>query len=164
LFNDVDPSNGSDIWELSLFSKEARPIVKTRFSEGDAKFSPDGHWIAYGSDESGQTEVYVQAYPGPGVKRRVSLEGGASPFWSHSGRELFYQTATAMFSVPILDAHDLRMGTPLRLFVKTRRTAGGGAPSADDQRFLTLEKADASSQLNLVQNWFEDLKARVPTK
>ena len=167
LFNDIDPSNGSDIWELSLSDKKTRPVVRTRFTESGAAFSPDGHWIAYRSNESGQSEVYVQAYPGPGLKRRVSLQGGDTPVWSHNGHELFYQTATALFAVPIsVDAHDLRAGTPQRLFVKTRGAAGGRYTSADDQRFLMIEKAETnqSSQLNLVQNWFEELKRLCPPK
>jgi Tol biopolymer transport system component len=166
LFLEIDPSTGLDIWELSLTSKEVRPFIRTRFNEYSAAFSPDGHWIAIESDESGQREVYVQAYPGTGVKRQVSLEGGQSPFWSHTGRELFYQTPAAMFAVPILDAHELRVGTPVRLFTRTEGEEWTTSTSADDQRFLMLKKADGNqaSQLNLVQNWFEDLKARVPAK
>jgi dipeptidyl aminopeptidase/acylaminoacyl peptidase len=165
LFNDVDPSTGTNIWELSLSDRKSRPVVNTRFDEHSATFSPDGHWIAYTSNESGQGEVYVQAYPGPGAKQRVSLEGGFTPAWSHTGRELFYQTDTATFAVPMADTPGLRAGTPRRLFEKTRETTGGPL-SADDQRFLMTEKAEAnqSSQLNLVQNWFEDLKARVPIR
>jgi eukaryotic-like serine/threonine-protein kinase len=166
LFVEIDPSTGADIWEHSLSRKESQPLLKTRFNESGAVFSPDGHWIAYASDESGQMEVYVQAHPLTGVKRQVSLEGGSQPFWSHTGTELFYRTATAMFSVPVLDAHDLRVGTPVRLFAHTEREEWTKSASADDQRFLMLEKAEAnqSSQLNLVQNWFQDLQARVPAK
>jgi len=166
LFNDVDPSTKSDIWELSLSRKTSRPVIRTPFVEAGAVFSPDGHWIAYQSDESGQSEVYVQAYPGVGQKRRVSLDGGRLPFWGHTGRELFYQTATAMFAVPIENAREMRFGTAQRLFLKTKGTQAGRYTSLDDQRFLMIEKAETnqSSQLNVVQNWLEELKARVPTK
>ena len=85
LFVEIDPSTGADIWELSLSRKESRPLLKTRFDESGAVFSPDGHWIAYESDESGQLEVYVQAYPVTGVKRQVSLEGGESPILEPHG-------------------------------------------------------------------------------
>ena len=165
LFNGGGPGNGG-IWELSLSRKESRPFTKTGFGEYAGVFSSDGHWVAYQSDESGQLEVYVQAYPGPGAKRRVSLQGGGSPVWSHSGRELFYQTASAVFSVPVLDAHDLRMGTPQRLFGYAVDGQPRMAVSPDDQRFLMLDPAgtNQSSQINVVQNWFEDLKARVPIK
>ena len=87
--------------------------------------------------------------------------------WSHSGRELFYQTGTAMYSVHVDDAAELRFGTPQRLFLKKIGTGLSRAfVSADDRRFLMLEPANLaqSSEVNLVQNWFEDLKARVPIK
>jgi Tol biopolymer transport system component len=166
LFDDVDPVTKADIWELSLSSKETRPILKTPFNEGAAVFSPDGHWIAYQSDESGGQEVYVQAYPGPGAKRRVSVEGGSGPSWSHTGRELFYQTPTAMFAVPILDVQDLRVGPPRLLFAKVRGEGIARAdPSLDDQRFLMMERRPGeSAPLNIVQNWFEELKAKVLAK
>jgi len=163
LFNDLDPSTKMDVWEFSLSRNVARPVLRTRFEERNAVFSPDGHWIAYESDESGQIEVYVQPYPGPGAKWRVSPDGGWLPFWSHSGRELFYQTSTALFAVPITAGPDLGVGTPLRLFASEGNRA---SISVDDQRFLMAEKAEAtrSAQLNLVQRWFDDLKARMPTK
>ena len=161
LFNDVDPVTKTDIWELSLSTKTSRPLIKTPFREGDATFSPDGRWIAYDSDESGQSEVYLQSYPSSGGKRRVSLDGGSMPFWSHSGRELFYSTATATFAVALFGARDPRVGAARRLF-----EGQAWDVSKDDQRFLMLEKAavNQSSQLNLVENWFEELKARVPAK
>ena len=164
LFHDIDPADGRDIWEFSTASGKARPVLKTPSNEMYATFSPDGHWIAYASDESGSFEIYARAYPGPAVKRRISPAGGSRPFWSHSGRELFYQTATAVFSVPILDARDLRMGAPVRLFAHSGERL---AVSADDQRFLTVENADDSrstSQVNVVLNWFQDLKSRMATK
>jgi len=104
----------------------------------------------------------VQAYPGPGIRKQVSVDGGDSPFWSHTGHELFYQTATAIFSVPILNADDLRVGTPVRLFSHVRISGNRPSISADDQRFLLLERAaSVPSQLHLIQGWFEELKARV---
>jgi Tol biopolymer transport system component len=79
LFEDLDPVTGRDIWELSISRKESKPLVKTPFAEGNPVFSPRGHWIAYQqSDEPGRAEVYVQAYPGPGAKRRVSSDGGTN--------------------------------------------------------------------------------------
>ena len=83
------------------------------------------------------------------------------PFWSHSGRELFYSTATATFAVALFGARDPRVGAARRLF-----EGQAWDVSKDDQRFLMLEKAavNQSSQLNLVENWFEELKARVPAK
>ena len=164
LFHEIDPASQADIWEFSMASGKARPVLQTPSSEGSARFSPDGRWIAYDSNETGPFEIYVRAYPGPAVKRRISPEGGVSPFWSHTGEELFYQTATAVFSMPVLDPRDLRLGAPVRLFA---HSGGRLAISADDQRFLTLEKTDASmstSQVNVVLNWFQDLKIRMAQK
>jgi len=135
--------------------------------EQGATISPDGRAVAYLSNESGKTEVYAQTYPGPGVKRRVSVDGGSGPAWSHTGHELFYQTATGMFSVPILDTRDLRIGAPVRLFPLGQTSSWRTQVSGDDQRFLMLERAEASpamSRINIVQNWVEELKHLVPTK
>jgi Tol biopolymer transport system component len=162
-FEESDPSTGRDLWELSLSRKEARPLVKTRSEERFGALSSDQRWFAYQSNDTGRPEVYVQAYPGPGVKRRVSSDGGTSPFWSRTGRELFYSTATAMLSVQILDGEDLRLGPTVRLFTLTALDAPARATSADDQRFLTVQ-AHPSSQLNLVENWFDELRRLVPMR
>ena len=62
-----------------------------RFNEGGPVFSPDGHWLAYISDESGRPEIYVKPYPGPGGKWLISTEGGTEPAWNRNGRELFFR-------------------------------------------------------------------------
>jgi Tol biopolymer transport system component len=161
LIDDLDPETGRDIWELSVSRKESKPLIKTPFIEGGPEFSPRGHWIAYQqSDESGRAEVYVQAYPGPGAKRRVS-EGGANPFWSRTGRDLFYRTPTALFSVSIPDGDDLRPGPPVRVLALTPFVEAVVAGSPDDQRFLMVQ-ARPSSQLNLVENFFDELKRLAP--
>ena len=120
--------------------------------------------MAYQSDESGHSEVYVRAYPGLGRKVQISAAGGYSPRWNRNGRELFYQTSSAIMAVAILDPQNLRVGAPVRLFPY----AGGPYDvSPDGQRFLTMEQgatARSLSPLHLVQNWFEELKVRVPTK
>jgi Tol biopolymer transport system component len=168
LFNDNHPNAREDIGEYSVSRKESRSLVKASlFDEGDAMFSPDGRWVAYMSDESGQKEVYVRPYGRPGGKQQVSTDGGSVPVWGHTGRELFYQTTTALFAVPILDASELRFGPPQRLFATSATTRVVPAyTSADDQRFLMLEMAEPhqASQLNVVQNWFEELKAKVPIR
>jgi serine/threonine-protein kinase len=69
---------------------EPRHFSPSTFSREGAEFSPDGRWLAYSSNESGANEVYVQAFPGPGEKRRISSNGGTNPAWSPSGRELFF--------------------------------------------------------------------------
>jgi Tol biopolymer transport system component len=93
LFNDQDPQTGSrDISQLEVDPRPgvSRPFAKTSFNELEAVFAPDGRWVAYQSDETGQWEVYVQAYPGPGARRQVSTDGGMGPAWNPRGGELFY--------------------------------------------------------------------------
>ena len=167
LLNDIDPSTDLDILELSVDRKQTRAFMRTRFRELEAVFSPDGHWVAYQSDESGQFEVYVQPYPGPGAKTQISVDGGMAPFWNHNERELFYQTATGMMAVPVLDVQTLRVGVPVRLFAYSKTGAPGREydVSPDGQRFLMIEKAEGGrvpSQLNLVLNWTEELQKIVP--
>jgi serine/threonine protein kinase len=157
-------TSGYNIWQLSVGRKETRPLVKTRTGEAYAVFSPDGRWVAYESDESGRGEVYVQAYPWPGLKMQISVAGGTEPRWNRNGRELFYQTATAIMAVPVLDGQNLRPGSPVRLFASDGRR--GYDVSPDGHRFLIIEKAEAGSspsRLKLVLNWFEELKRLVPT-
>lgn len=75
-FHEVNPTTGTDIWVLHLDDHTAHPFLRTMFNEADPRFSPDGRWIAYLSDESGRNEVYVQPYPGPGGKWQLSTDGG----------------------------------------------------------------------------------------
>jgi dipeptidyl aminopeptidase/acylaminoacyl peptidase len=95
------PETGSDVWTLSLDTGEKKRLLGTRFNEQAAVFSPDGRQIAYVSDETGQSEVYVQAFPGPGpvAKRQVSVGGGWAPVWSRTPGEFFYQKGATLMHV-----------------------------------------------------------------
>jgi eukaryotic-like serine/threonine-protein kinase len=86
-----DPKTGTDIWVLPLFGdRKPFPYLQTQFNEHHAKVSPDGHWLAYVSDETKRDEVYVQTFPTPGGKWQVSTNGGGLPVWSKDGKELFF--------------------------------------------------------------------------
>jgi Tol biopolymer transport system component len=74
-----------DIWVLRISDRKAEPFLRTPFNEGAPRFSPDGHWLAYVSDESGRYEPYVQPYPGPGAKYPISTDGGTEPVWNPMG-------------------------------------------------------------------------------
>src|SRR5215831_19310524 len=96
-FVEIDPATGADIWTLSVESgatglRAGKPEVflKPPFHERAGKFSPDGRWLAYFSNESGDYRVYVEAFPDKGVKRQVSPDGTSSPAWSRNGKHLFY--------------------------------------------------------------------------
>ena len=81
-FVEINPTTGYDIWVLRLSDRKAQPFLRTPFNEAAPRFSPDGRWLAYISDESGRFEIYVQPYPGPGGKWQISTEGGTEPVWN----------------------------------------------------------------------------------
>jgi len=160
-----------DIWVLRLSDRKAQPFLGTPFNEGGARFSPDGRWLAYVSDESGRPEIYVQPYPGPGGKWQVSTEGGTEPAWNRNGRELFYRSGARMMAVETTTQPSFSAGKPRMLFegeyLTTLLPALGSDydVSADGQRFLMvkeIERAQSTAQINVVLNWFEELKRRVP--
>ena len=106
LFNRRDPKRGLDIWALPMDGKgKPFPLVQTAFDEQSAQFSPDAHWIAYQSNESGRTEIYVLPFPGPGNSRQVSSAGGTQVRWGRDGKELFYLTLNGrLMTVPFRSA------------------------------------------------------------
>jgi eukaryotic-like serine/threonine-protein kinase len=179
LFVEQNLESGTDIMVLPASGdRRPRPVVQTRFSEAYPDLSPDGHWLAYASNESGQPEVYVQPYPGPGPRQQVSTNGGIGPAWSHDGRELFYittpstggqATPTKMMVVPVTLRPAFTVGAPRQLF-EGRFGATSGIRSydvtADGRRFLMVQQKErtpvAASEMILVQNWLEEVKARVP--
>ena len=160
----------SDLWVFSIQEQEFTPFVATPFRESDGRFSPDGKWMVYVSDESGQPEIYVQPFPGPGGKLRVSTSGGSMPSWSHDGRELFFIAPDkSLMRAGIKHGPELEIEVPQPLFV-TQIKHKLDYPlqydvSPDGQRFLIntlLEQEDATS-ITLILNWFEELKRLVPT-
>jgi Tol biopolymer transport system component len=160
-----DPSPGSGQ------VRKAQPFLRTRFDESVPRFSPDGRWLAYISNESGQFEIYVQPYPGPGGEWQISTEGGTEPAWNPNGRELFYRSGDKMMTVDIATQPGLAAGKPRLLFQGRYQLTQGTSPnydvSPDGQRFLMLKpsetEASAPTQINVVLNWFEELKRKVPT-
>jgi serine/threonine protein kinase/Tol biopolymer transport system component len=156
---------GFDIWVLQMGDHKAQPFVQTPFTETAPVFSPDGHWLAYVSDESGRSEIYVQPYPGPGGKYQISTEGGTEPVWNPKGRELFYRQGDKMMAVEITTQPSFSISKPRMLFegpyLPTPQSFSNYDVSADGQRFLVLKpagQAQASTQINIVLNWTEELK------
>jgi Tol biopolymer transport system component len=168
-FVEVNPNTGWDIWVLQLGDRKAQPFLRTPFNESVPRFSPDGRWLAYISNESSRYEVYVQPYPGPGGKWQISTEGGTEPAWNPNGRELFYRSGDKMVAVDIATQPSFTAGKPRVLFegqyLPTPATAPNYDVSPDGQRFLMLKPSEAEqapTQINVVLNWFEELKRRVP--
>jgi serine/threonine-protein kinase len=154
------------------------PLLHGKAGEQYPDVSPDGHWIAYVSDESGKSEVYVQPVPGLGSRHQISPDGGTAPAWSRDGRELFYTTTetfggqatlTRMMAVAVATAPSFVASPPRLLFEGRYGATGVVRPydvSLDGQRFLMVKQKErapvSASQMILVQNWLEELKARVP--
>jgi len=154
-------TRGSNVSVLPLFGdRKPFPFAATPFTEGSAVFSPDGRWIAYASNEGGQTDVYVQPFPGPGAKSHVSRDGGSHPVWRADGRELFYLAADGtMMTVAVGAGDSFDAGRPRALFSPNvwRLTANQVyAVTKDGQRFLVNTTSQASSSvvpLTVVLNW-----------
>ena len=178
-FFELNPTTQRDIWVLRMSDpsagsgqvRKAQPFLRTQFDEAVPRFSADGHWLAYISNETGRYEVYVQLYPGPGGKWQISTEGGTEPAWNPNGRELFYRSGDKMMAVDIATQPSFAAGKPRMLF--ERRYEAAPFPisnydvSSDGQRFLMIKPAEqeqaAPTQINVVLNWFEELKQKVPT-
>jgi serine/threonine-protein kinase len=178
----VEDGTGADMVVVSVENpgEGAQPILQTTATELWPELSPDGRWLAYGSNVSGRFEVYVRPYPGPGTAEQVSIEGGESPAWHSGGRELFFVGAQgasgqrAMLSVEFEARPTLRIGRPRLLFefdpselrmVCNPVRCYDVAP--DGQRFYATQaarflSAPAVTHIDLVPDFFEELKAKVP--
>jgi dipeptidyl aminopeptidase/acylaminoacyl peptidase len=158
------PAVDLDIWAMPLDGdRTPSPVVRTPFEERDAQFSPDGTWIAYQSNESGQYEIYAQPFGGGGDRVRISSRGGVQARWRADGRELFYLTHDGeLTAVPVTftaDRRTLTPGPPTPLFTARVGSVQGIAlpsyvVSADGERFLfdTLVEQPAPP-ISLILNW-----------
>jgi Tol biopolymer transport system component len=162
LYGDRHATTDWDLWVLPLDGKrEPFPFVRTRHKELGCAFSPDGRWVAYGSNETGQWEVYVQRFPEPGDRQRVSTAGGKLPRWPRGGGELFYLSADDhVMAVPATSGTRIELGTPVKLFRIESPT--GEHPydvSADGRRFLVnVSVPGSSSAPTVVLDWAAELR------
>jgi serine/threonine-protein kinase len=163
-------------------SPPGEPIlfVDSKAEAMDATFSPDGKWIAYMSTETGPPEIFVQPFPGPGEKIRISTGVGTNPAWAPNGRELFYlapgkeRSYTRMIAVTVDTAAGFRAGAPHELFTLPADQSFSTQPVRsydvypDGQHFIAplrnRVKSDPVVRLQIVLNWFAELQRRVPAK
>ncbi|HET7710705.1 MAG TPA: hypothetical protein VFL80_02140, partial [Thermoanaerobaculia bacterium] len=149
---------GYDLWTVRPGQKPEM-FLGTTFDEVDPRFSPDGKWIAYTSNESGRPEVYVRPAAGTTDQWQVSSAGGQGPRWSANGGELFYTSPDGkLFAVPVQPASSFEIGDQKELFSTTAPTNFYSGPlqdvSADGQRLLVITPADAASaSMRVVFNW-----------
>jgi Tol biopolymer transport system component len=117
-----------------------QPRLKSPYAEVFPQFSPDGHALAYGSDESGQYEIYVTTYPGPGRRCHVSKEGGIDPSWTPDGQSIGYQSGTAIFEAQVKSVPHCDIGVPRALFKSGYPDRPGfGHDMTRDGRLLLIE-------------------------
>ena len=165
LYNTDRGKTRADLWVLPLEpGGKPSPYLQTEFNEVLARFSPDVHWVAYSSDESGHSEVYVQSFPAGAGKWQISNGGGSQPRWRADGRELYYVAPNnAVMAVDVDTAHGFHPATPRLLFhsrMMSINTVSTGnlryAPTADGKRFVMITAPDDSrddNPITVILNW-----------
>ncbi len=163
IIEETPHATSRDISVLSLTGdREVRPLLRTPANETAARLSPDGAWLAYQSDESGRSEVYVMAYAGPGGRSQVSIDGGSDPVWSRDGRELFYWGGGNLMAAGVETRPTFRAGLPKLLFKSANLREYDVAPDGKRFVFVRTRGEDVTPRsLAVVLNWFEDLKRRM---
>ncbi len=153
----------NDIMLLALdSSRSLRPYLKTPADEFAPAVSPEGRWLAYSSDESGRVEVYVRSFPNPGAKIQVSLDGGTEARWSADGREIFYRNGDRMLAASV------QLGTQFSVLRRADLFRGNFASFqyhaqydvTRDGKFVMLQGPEASSDLMVLLNWFDELRGK----
>jgi Tol biopolymer transport system component len=178
LYAKSDPKTKWDLWTLPTglqrtgASPTPEPYLRTPFNESQGQFSPDGHWVAYTSDEAGRSQVYVQSFPAGAGKFLVSSSDGTQPRWRKDGKELFYIAGDGkLMAVEVKTAPAFEAGAARALFDSRISRSGEVtnpfhyAVTADGKRFLIISNADATEAshstpvpITVVLNWTAGLK------
>jgi eukaryotic-like serine/threonine-protein kinase len=164
----VSEEGNGDIYALQIGDSTLTPLLATPAREVSPALSPDGKWLAYVSTESGKPEVYVRPFPDVGsAKWQVSLSGGFTPMWAHSGKELYYlDDSRALVAVTVQLGTKFSFTNQKVLFSAATYSFAGSYPTydvaPDDSRFVMIRSVapSAETELVLIQNWAEELKAR----
>lgn len=170
LYRDTDPKTRFDLWVVPLAGdKKPQPVIHTPFNEFQGRFSADGRWIAYVSDETGRNDVYVQSFPVSESKFQISTAGGYQPRWRHDGKELFFLTAARQVMATTITVtgdgvftagvpHSLFTANPVTLTID--RNSWDATP--DGQRFLINSTGQQSSigPITVVLNWLSGTQSR----
>jgi Tol biopolymer transport system component len=168
LYTQSRPDGIRQMWILPMTGEsKPHPFVHGQSAEVEGQFSPDGHWVAYSSNESGQLQVYVAPVPGPGGKYQISKDGGQQPRWRRDGKELFFLSRDRkLMAVPVKAGATFEFGAPAVLFQARARAPVSAEEifaydvSPDGQRFLINVNLEQPSPLplNIVLNWTSELQ------
>ena len=177
---EIVPTTNGDLRVLRMENKTAgprqtEPLLHTTFNELNGEVSPDGHWLAYQSNDSGLFQISVRPFPNVDSGHwTISPSGGTMPVWARSGKELFYLDGTnTLMAVPVRTSPTFSAGTPTKLFGVGEVPGGIGRTydvSPDGQRFLVIKDSASGDQTStpssivVVVNWSEELKQRLPVK
>ena len=167
------PGGANDVLAIDADSGKATTLLASPFSESQARFSPDGKWLAYTSVETGRTEVYAQPYPALDRRVIVSTAGGFEPVWSRDGRRLYFRSPTDVMAAAVASTSPLEFSAPQALFADTLVRTQGNLHThfdvAPDGRFLFIEnprqdrQAEANLEIHVVLNWTEEVKRLAPS-
>jgi serine/threonine protein kinase len=181
----IATAGGGEDYDIGMLPMEGdpkwRPLLQEKYNELQPQISPNGRWMAYTSNQSGHYEVYVRPFPKVDTEQwQVSTSGGDSPLWSPDGRELFYRNGDAAMTVPVKTDPSFSLKTPKILFrgeyIPSDLRLGSFEPHSwdirpDGKRFLMMKQSGAGTsatagprRINIVLNWFEELKQRVQMK
>jgi serine/threonine protein kinase len=153
LYSSREPKGSHNIWAVSLRAgAKPEPFLVTPASQRSPQFSPDGHFVAYQSDESGRFEVYVRPFPPGDAKWTISTNGGTAPKWNSSGHELFFVEGEKLMAVPVESRPSFKPGIPVQLFSGRTVHASfqdviSGAlydPAPGGQRFVVIRQPEGA--------------------
>jgi serine/threonine protein kinase len=154
----ADPATSADLWLLSMENQSVmRPFKQTPAAERQGTLSPDGRWMAYSSNESGRSEIYVEPVPGPGGRWQISTVGGEQPRWVRNGKEIVYRNGTRMMSAAVQTQPTFAATKPVELFDRKfdRGGAVGGFDVTPDGQTFVMTRAEQSNptEIRVVVGW-----------
>ncbi|MBL7187030.1 MAG: PD40 domain-containing protein [Phycisphaerae bacterium] len=169
--NDHIPMMDWDIWTVPLdegSTATAGPVIERFHSQNHGTWSPDGHWIAYSSNETGAVEVYVEPYPVTGKRTKISNGGGHHPVWSRDSMKLFYLTGERKMVAATIETEPKLRVTDRKELFDWKYSSCGRCQTYDvapDGRFLMVRDPEGPplQRINVVLNWFDELKHLVPS-
>jgi serine/threonine-protein kinase len=169
-YSSEETSRGRDIVAIHLERDgEVEPLLVSEDDEHFAALSPDGKWLAYVSDELDRDDVFVTGYPGLEGKWQVSTEGGREPVWAPDGTAIYYRDGASLVAVPVESEGGFSLGRAEPLFEDVyvhRTTSRNYDIHPDGKQFLMIKRSEEglpTTELIVVENWFEELKRLAPT-